>query len=472
MLDAVIIGSGPNGLAAAITFAQQGLEVKVYEAKDTIGGGTRTQELTLPGFKHDVCSAIHPMAAASPFLQSLPLEDYGLEWIHSKYPLAHPLTDTSSVILHESLSKMIKSLGKDGAKYRRMMEPLVQNWDVMANQILGPISFLPKSPILMARFGLQAFKSAERLALNKFQKKETKALIAGLAAHSILPLNKPTTAAIGLVLGAVAHHAGWPFPRGGSHAITKAMAAYFRSLGGTIETGRPISSLDELPKCRAVFFNTTPAQVLDIAGDNIPNSYAKKLEDYRYGAGIFKLDLALDGPIPWSDPRCAEAATIHLGGTFEEIAESEELVEKGKHPDKPYVLLAQQSLFDDTRAPKGKHTVWAYCHVPNGSTKDMTEPILNQIERFAPGFQDLIIGQHSMNTKAMESYNANYIGGDINGGAQDLGQLFTRPVKMFSPYRIPQTNMYISSSSTPPGGGVHGMCGYHAAQSAIEDLFS
>ncbi|MDZ7714979.1 MAG: NAD(P)/FAD-dependent oxidoreductase [Balneolaceae bacterium] len=472
MLDAVIIGAGPNGLAAAITLAQRGLEVKVYEAKDTIGGGTRTQELTLPGFKHDVCSAIHPMAVASPFFQSLPLEEHGLQWIHPEYPLAHPLDNGEVVVLYESLEKMVDSLGADGMKYHRLMEPIVQNWNSLSKQILGPISLLPSSPIIMARFGLQAFKSAERLALNKFDNKETQALFAGLAAHSILPLSKPTTAAIGLVLGAVAHHIGWPFPKGGSHSITKAMASYFKSLGGEIETNRLITSIDELPKAKAIFFNTTPAQVLDIAGDSVPYSYAHKLNGFRYGSGAFKLDLALEEPVPWINPSCHKAATIHLGGTFEEIAQSEKAVANGKHPGKPYVLVAQQSLFDETRAPKGKHTIWAYCHVPHGSTKDMRKPILNQIERFAPGFKDLIIGQHSMNTQDLQNYNANYIGGDINGGAQDLSQLFSRPVNMFNPYHIPQTNMYISSSSTPPGGGVHGMCGYHAAQSAIKDLFS
>lgn len=470
MYDAVVIGSGPNGLAAAIELARNGYAVKVFEAADTIGGGTRTKELTLPGFHHDVCSAIHPMAAASPFLKSLPLEEHGLRWIHPPCPLAHPLDDEPAAVLYPSFTKTIEELYKDGPAYQKLFEPFVQNWDALAPQLLGPLSLLPKTPVLMARFGLKALQSAGRLAQSTFSTERAKALFAGLAAHSVLPLDAVSTSAVAMVFCAVAHNIGWPFPRGGSHAITKAMASYFESLGGDIETEAPIASLEELPESKTVFFNTTPAQILQIAGKQLPPDYVKKLGKYRYGAGVFKIDLALNGPIPWSDPECAKAGTVHVGGTFEEIRASEACLKKDTHPEKPYVLVAQQSLFDDSRAPEGKHTCWAYCHVPNGSTKDMTDPILSQIERFAPGFRDLIIGQHTMNTQAMESYNANYIGGDINGGRQDITQLFTRPAGLFDPYHIPGTNLYISSSSTPPGGGVHGMGGYHAAQSALKKL--
>jgi len=466
--DAVVIGSGPNGLAAAITMAREGLSVKVFEASDTVGGGTRTKDLTLPGFRHDICSAIHPMAKTSPFLKTLPLEDYGLKWVYPEYPLAHPLDDDSAAVLYPSLTDTIASLGDDGRAYQKLFEPLVQNWDKLAQQLLGPLSFFPENPVLMAKFGLKALQSADGLARSVFTTPRAKALFAGLAAHSILPLDKISTSAIGLVLGAVGHVENWPFPKGGSHAITQAMVEYLKTLGGEIETGRHISSLAEIPTSKVIFFNTTPAQLLEIAGDYVPSRYADKVKNFEYGAGVFKIDLALDEPIPWRDKECRKAGTVHVGGSFEEIVASEQCLENSRHPEKPYVLVAQQSLFDDTRAPEAKHTCWAYCHVPSGSTKDMTEPILNQIERFAPGFRDIIIGKHTMNTQAMHNYNPNYIGGDINGGRQDITQLFTRPAGLIDPYHVPGTNMYISSSSTPPGGGVHGMCGYHAAKSALK----
>lgn len=468
--DAVVIGSGPNGLAAAITMAQEGLSVKVIEAADTIGGGTRTKELTLPGFQHDICSAIHPMAKTSPFLRSLPLKEYGLEWIYPEYPLAHPLDNEPAAVLYQSFSETVDFLEDDGRAYQKLFEPLVQNWNTLAPQLLGPLSLIPDTPILMAKFGFKALQSAEGLARSTFSTSRAKALFAGLAAHSILPLNKLSTSAIGLVLGAVGHVENWPYPKGGSHAITRAMADYFRDQGGEIETGRQVRSLAEIPTSKVILFNTTPTQLLDIAGDYVPSGYAKKLNNFEYGAGVFKIDLALDEPIPWQDEACKKAGTVHVGGTLEEIVSSEQCLEKHTHPEQPYVLVAQQSLFDDTRAPEGKHTCWAYCHVPSSSTKDMTEPILNQIERFAPGFRDVIIGQHIMNTTAMHEYNPNYIGGDINGGRQDITQLFTRPAGLFDPYHVPDTNMYLSSSSTPPGGGVHGMCGYHAAQSALKQF--
>lgn len=469
--DGVVIGSGPNGLAAAIVMAQNGYSVKVFEAEPTIGGGTRTKGLTLPGFRHDVCSAIHPMAMASPFLQALPLERHGLNWIHPTYPLAHPLEEQPAVVLSNSLQKTADALGTDGAAYRKLFEPVVHHWESLAPQLLGPFKPIPKTPFLMARFGLKALRAAESLAQSTFSTGRAKALFAGLAAHSILPLDAIATSAIGLVLGSVGHIHGWPYPKGGSQSITDAMGSYLQKLGGEIQTDAPISSLEELPDSRVVFFNTSPAQILDIAKGRLSDSYQSKLESYKYGAGVFKLDLALEGPIPWKDKACRDAGTVHVGGTLEEIAVSEACLKNHSHPERPYVLVAQQSLFDDTRAPEGKHTCWAYCHVPNGSTRDMTEPIINQIERFAPGFRDLIIGQHTMNTQAMQAYNANYIGGDINGGKQDITQLFTRPAKLFDPYHIPGTNLFISSASVPPGGGVHGMGGYHAAQSALKRYF-
>lgn len=470
MLDAIIIGSGPNGLAAAIKLAQEGLSVKVFEAAETVGGGTRTQELTLPGFHHDVCSAIHPMAVGSPFFKTLPLEQYGLEWIHPTYPLAHPLDNKPAAILHSSIDDTAAELKEDGAAYQSLFGAFVKRWDDLAPELLSPLNSFPAHPLLLAKFGLKALQPAESLANRQFETERAKALFAGLAAHSILPLDQISTAAIGLVLGTIGHKIGWPMPKGGSHKITKALAEYFKSLGGEVETGAEIKTLRELPQSKVILFGNTPKQILGIAGKTLPDSYAKKLRSFKYGAGVFKIDIALDGPIPWRDERCGDAGTVHLGGTMKEIARSEQQISKGNHPDKPYVLLTQQSMFDESRAPAGKHTVWAYCHVPNGSTQDMTEPLLRQIERFAPGFRDQMLDYHTMNTRAMEKYNANYIGGDINGGSQDITQLFTRPVGLLDPYHIPGTSMFICSSSTPPGGGVHGMCGYHAAESALKYL--
>lgn len=466
--DAIIIGSGPNGLAAAIRLAQQGRSVKVFEKADTIGGGTRTRELTLPGFHHDVCSAIHPMAVSSPFLRTLPLEDYGLEWIHPEIPVAHPLDNRPSGALFHSLEKTASYLGKDGETYKDLVSPFIDSWDKLTTQILAPFSFLPDHPLLLARFGLQALLPAENFA-NKFKGDQTRALFAGLAAHSLMSFKAISSSAIGLVMGVAAHTGGWPLPKGGSHSITQAMARYLESMGGEVETGAGITSLEDLPSSDTILFNTSPRQILDIAGHRLPDSYAKKLRKFKYGPGVFKVDLALNEPIPWKDPLCAKAGTVHLGGSFEEIAASEHAAANGRHSDHPYVLVAQQSLFDDTRAPDGRHTAWAYCHVPNGSTRDMTDNILNQIERFAPGFRDCIIGRYTINTHAMQAYNPNYIGGDINGGKQSISQLFTRPAGLLDPYHIPDTNLYICSASTPPGGGVHGMCGFHAAESVLKN---
>ncbi|HKK44513.1 MAG TPA: NAD(P)/FAD-dependent oxidoreductase [Balneolaceae bacterium] len=466
--NAVIIGSGPNGLAAGIRLAQQGWAVKIFERNETIGGGTRTKELTLPGFKHDVCSAIHPLAKASPFLKTLPLEKYGLEWIQPEVPVAHPLEDESCCALFRSPEETTEQLGQDGLTYWRTMDPFVRNWDKLIPQLLAPFNLLPDHPLLMARFGLEGLHSADTFTA-KLRTCKARALFAGLAAHGILPFHKTATAAIGLVLGIAGHAVGWPFPKGGSQNLTKAMAEHFRSLGGKIETDTEITSLQQLPAADTIFFDITPKQILDLAEEKLPDSYTRKLTDFKYGSGVFKLDFALSDPIPWKDKICRKAGTIHLGNTYEEIARAEAETARGKHPDKPFVLVSQHSLFDKSRTPEGKHTAWAYCHVPNSSTKDMTDPIINQIERFAPGFRDCILDKNAMNTVAMQEHNPNYIGGDINGGQQDITQLFTRPAGLWDPYRILDTNMFICSSSTPPGGGVHGMCGYHAAESAIKN---
>lgn len=469
MFNAVIIGSGPNGLAAGIRLAQEGLSVKIFEAADTPGGGMRTKELTLPGFKHDVCSSVYPAAVSSPYFKTLPLEDYGLEWIYPEYPLAHPLDDQPAVILHHSIKKTAEGLGKDHQAYEKLFNPFAERWDELASHLFGPLAAIPSAPILTARFGIKALRSAESLASAQFSTERAKALFAGLAAHSILPLDAPVTSAYGMMLGIMGHAKGWPVAEGGGGRIADALAGYFKSLGGKIETNAEITSLDMLPEARSVLFDTSPEGILDIAGGKLSDSYAKRLDRFEYGAGVFKMDIALDGPIPWNDERCLKAGTVHLGGSFDEIAGSEKKTSEGIHPSEPFVLLAQPSLFDVTRAPDGKHTVWAYCHVPNGSTRDMREPILNQIERFASGFREKIIEVHTMNTQQVQAYNPNYIGGDISGGKQNLKQMLRRP-KMFNPYQIPQTNMYICSSSTPPGGGVHGMCGYYAAQAVLEEL--
>ncbi|MDZ7773691.1 MAG: NAD(P)/FAD-dependent oxidoreductase [Balneolaceae bacterium] len=468
--DAVIVGGGPNGLAAAIRLANRGLSTLVIEAEDSVGGGTRTAELTQPGFRHDVCSAIHPMAAASPFLSSLPLDRHGLEWITPPVQLAHPLDERPAACLYRSLDRTADELEADGPAWRKLVGPLADHWESMAPDLMAPLSLLPAHPLRMAAFGLKALRPAESLALSQLQTVQGKALFGGLAAHGLLPFDRLATSAIGLVLGAAAHVTGWPLPRGGSHTITRAMASYLKSLGGEIRTGWPVERLEELPGGRVTLFDLTPRQVLDIAGDAIPSAYREKLKAFRYGAGVFKLDLALDGPIPWRDERCRRAGTVHLGGELQEMAAAERETADGGHPDRPYVLLAQQSLFDETRAPEGKHTCWAYCHTPNGSTVDMSEAILKQIERFAPGFRDLVIGTHAMNAMDMQAYNRNYIGGDINGGSAELGQLFRRPARFMDPYRIPGGPLFFCSSSTPPGGGVHGMCGFHAAGSALRYL--
>ena len=470
--DAVVIGSGPNGLAAAITLAQAGKSVVVFEAQDTIGGGSRTKELTLPGFKHDICSAIHPLGLASPFLRALPLEQYGLKWIQPPAALAHPLDDGTAMLLERSIAATTATLGCDAEAYSRLMTPLVTHWQTLADTLLGPLR--PASlrhPFLLAPFGLQALRSAESLAKQLFRGERARALFAGMAAHSILPLEHSLSAAFGIMLALFGHGVGWPLPQGGSQHIVDALAAHLRSLGGEIVTGVEVTSIAMLPPAHALLFDVTPRQLVRIAGEHLPNGYRRSLERYRYGPGVFKIDYALDGPIPWKAQECLQAGTVHLGGTLPEVMLSERQIGHGIPPEKPFVLLAQQSLFDTTRAPAGKHTVWAYSHIPNGSTFDMTERIDTQIERFAPGFRDRILAKNVIPPTALEHYNANYIGGDINGGVADLLQFFTRPAIRLNPYTTPNKRIYICSSSTPPSGGVHGMCGYYAARAALQRAF-
>lgn len=468
--DAVVVGSGPNGLAAAILMQQQGLSVLIIEGKDQPGGGLRTQELTLPGFKHDVCSAIHPLAVASPYFETLPLAKHGLEYIFPEIAAAHPFDDGSAALLHQSISQTVATLGTDATIYQKLMEPLVRDWPQIAADALGPLH-LPKHPIAMAAFGLKGLQPATQFS-KKFKTEAAKGFFAGMAAHSIMPLNKMATSAIGLVLLANGHLKGWPVPKGGSQSIADALLGYFKSLGGQLQTGTFISHLNQLPSSKTVFFDVTPKQLLQIAGHKFSSIYKWQLERYRYGMGVYKIDWSLDGPIPFKSAGTRQAGTVHLGGTFNEIALGEQQTWQGKHPEKPFVLVAQQSLFDKTRAPEGKQTAWAYCHVPAGSEKDMTSIIEKQIERFAPGFKDQILARHTFNSRQMEAYNPNYIGGDINGGVIDIGQLFTRPALRSSPYRTSAKGLYICSSSTPPGGGVHGMCGYNAAKRALKDIFN
>jgi phytoene dehydrogenase-like protein len=469
--DAIVVGSGPNGLSAAIVLARAGLSVLVREAQETLGGGTRSSALTLPGFRPDLCSAIHPMAVASPFFRSLPLAVHGLEWIQPPLPLVHPFDDSPPAVLDRSISQTGSTISPDGTAYGRLLAPLVRSWDRLVPEILAPAIHLPSAPISMARFGLLSLLPAALLARARFKGKRAQALFAGLSAHSIVPLDKPGTSAIGLVMAAAGHAVGWPCPRGGSQQIANALASYLRSLGGIIETNAPVDSLDGLPAARAVLLDLTPRQVIRIAGPRLSGRYKNRLSRFSYGPGVFKIDWALAAPIPWTYPECRRTATLHLAGSFEEIQQGEAEAWNGTHSEKPFVLLAQPSLFDPARSPLGQHTAWAYCHVPNGSTKDMTKTIEAQVERFAPGFRDVIIARSTKNTVEMEQSNANLIGGDISGGANDLRQLLFRPVPALDPYRTSAEGLYICSASTPPGGGVHGMCGYHAARSALRNTF-
>jgi len=463
--DAIVIGSGPNGLAAAIALAQAGRSVAVFEGAETVGGGTRSAALTLPGFVHDVCSAVHPLALASPFLSTLPLAKHGLNWVEPPVPVAHPLDGGRVILAERSVDRTADALGDDGNAYRRLMSPLVADWDKLRNALLGPFSF-PRHPLKLTRFGMRAVRSARGLVQSLFGRELARALFAGMAAHSLLPLDRRPSAAFGLILGTTAHAVGWPIPQGGSQKIADSLASYLRSLGGEVVTGFSVKSLDQLPPARAVLCDVTPRQLLRLAGDRLTSRFRHKLERYRYGPAVYKIDWALDGPIPWKAPDCRRAGTVHLGGTFEEIAISERAVWEGGHVERPFVLLAQPSLFDSTRTPSGKHTAWAYCHVPNGSSVDMTAPIEHQIERFAPGFRDLVLGRSVLRPADLERHNPNLVGGDISGGANNLSQLFTRPTLRL--YYTSSPGLYLCSSSTPPGGGVHGMCGYFAAQAALK----
>src|SRR5215203_4158023 len=467
--DAVIVGSGPNGLAAAIELARNGQRVAVLEGRSTIGGGTRSAEITLPGFVHDIGSAIHPLGYASPFFRSLPLEDHSLEWVHPQAPLAHPLDGGEAAVLERSIGATAATLGPDATAYRRLMEPISADASRIADFFVGRPSLL-RHPLALASSGLRSLRDAYTLAESLFEGERAKGLFAGNAAHSFLPLDQRPSAMFGLLLGTLGHAFGWPFPRGGSQAIADALASYLTSLGGEVYTGAVVRSVDDVPRTRTVLFDVTPRQLLAIAGEHFTEGYRSALKRYRYGPGIFKADFALDGPIPWEAEGCKRAGTVHLGGTLEEVAAGESAVSRGEHPERPYVLLAQQSLFDQRRAPAGKHTVWAYCHVPNGSTFDMTQRIETQIERFAPGFKERILAKNAMGPADLERFNANLVGGDINGGVMDLRQLFPRPVPRLNPYSTPAKGLYICSSSTPPGGGVHGMCGYLAARVALRYL--
>jgi phytoene dehydrogenase-like protein len=466
--DAVVVGSGPNGLAAAITLAQANQSVALFEAAATVGGGMRSAELTLPGFVHDVCSATHPLGRASPFFASLDLARHGLEWIEPPISLAHPLDDGSAALVSRDVDSTAASLGLDGPAYRRFIGPSLASWDSLIDDVLAPfhIPFQPDRAFDLARFGFSAFQPASWL-VRAFYDPPARALLAGCAAHSMLRLTEPLSGAFALLFLASAHAVGWPIAKGGSARIAEALAAELGERGGEVITERPIDRLADLPPYGVALFDVTPRQLLAIAGDQMGIRYARGLRAYRYGPGAFKLDLALDGPIPWRNPALAEAGTVHLGGTFEEISASEREVAAGRVPQRPFVLLAQPSLFDRSRAPAGKHTAWAYCHVPNGSPVDMTDRILDQIDRFAPGVRDRILARHTMGPAQLEAYNPNYVGGDINGGRQDIGQLFTRPTWRIDPYSTPDPAIFLCSSSTPPGGGVHGMCGHLAARSAL-----
>jgi phytoene dehydrogenase-like protein len=467
-MSACVIGSGPNGLAAAIVLAQAGLHVDVYEAEPQPGGAARTLELTLPGFHHDFGSAVHPLGAGSPFFSSLPLRDFGLEWIHSAATVAHPFDDGSAVTLERNLRDAEAALASDGRAWRDLMEPFVQRWAEFVPEILSPVAHLPRHPFLLGHFGLRTLTSARTLVDRHFRLPRTKALFAGLAAHSFLALDELLSGPFGTIMALSAHAVGLPIPRGGAQSLTNALCGFLSKLGGEVKTSMRIENLDALHDRNLILCDITPRQLLRIAGDRLSQSYKRQLARYRYGPGAFKVDYALNAPIPWKASECLRAATVHLGGSFEEIAASEATMRSGRHAERPFVLLAQPSLFDSTRAPQGMHTVWAYCHVPNGSEVDMLARIEAQIERFAPGFRDCVVARRVSAPRNLEEMDANLIGGDIMGGAMDLHQSLFRPT--WRQYATSERDIYICSASTPPGGGVHGMCGYHAAKLALSRL--
>jgi len=464
---ACVVGSGPNGLAAAIVLAEAGLEVEVMEAEAAPGGAVRTLELTLPGFRHDFGSAVHPLAAGSPFFSALPLQDHGLTWLHSPAPLAHPLDDGTAVILERDLGAARASLGPDGAAWERLFRPFVESWPALAEDVLRPVLGLPRHPWLMALFGARALLSAEFL-VRRFGGERARALFAGLAAHSFLALDEPLSAAFGMMMAVPAHTVGWPIPRGGAQALTNALCRHFTALGGRISTSSRVESLAALRDFDLVLCDVTPRQLLELTGDRFPRRFRRSLERFRYGSGAFKVDYALGAPIPWKASECSRAATVHLGGSFEEIARAERTTRLGGHAERPFVLLAQPSLFDGSRAPEGRHTAWAYCHVPNGSKVDMLSRVESQIERYAPGFRDCVLERRVFFPEGLEAMDANLVGGDIGGGAMDLRQFVFRPT--WRGYSTPVRGVYLCSASTPPGGGVHGMCGYHAARAALAAL--
>ncbi len=468
--DAVVVGSGPNGFAAAITLQRSGLKVLLIEGKQTVGGGARCAALTLPGFIHDVCSAVHPLAEDSPVFKQFHLEEFGLEYLQPEYAVAHPFDDGSAIAIQSSIEATAMQLGKDAENYKRIFSSLVEKWPSVRSAFLGPLHASAYSNG-KAKFAYYALSSGSHFAKQQFATNEARSMFAGMAAHSILPLNHLTTSSIAIVLTILAHVNRWPLPKGGSQKITDSLSMCFIKLGGEIQTNEMITSLKQLPSSKVVLFDVSPKQLLSIAGDDFSSLYKWQLKRYKYGAGIFKIDWALSQPVPFTNIKCRTAGTIHIGGSAEEIYHSEATIFKNQHADKPFVLFVQPGVVDASRAPEGKHIAWAYCHVPNGSTKDMTDAIENQVERFAPGFKDCILAKNTMNTHDVEAYNPNYIGGDINGGAAIASQLFTRPVLRLSPYRTGAKGVYICSSSTPPGGGVHGICGYYAARRALKDVF-
>lgn len=468
--DAVVVGAGPNGLSAAIALQQAGLSVLLLEGKNTIGGGMRSEALTLPGFIHDICSAVHPLTVDSPFLKTLPLQQYGLEYAYPEVAAAHPFDNASAAALYASVTDTAAQLGKDAAAYLKLMTPLLDDWEELLPVLLAPFNM--KRPLPMARFGWSGLQSATGLAARCFSTPVMRGLFAGMAAHAMQPLSNATTSAVAMVLMLTGHHKGWPAPKGGAQQLANALGAYFEALGGKMETGVMVSSLRQLPSAHAVLLDVTPQQLLKIAGHSLSAFYRWQLKRYQYGMGIYKMDWAIEGEVPFTADVCRKAGTVHLGNTMEEVVMAEQLTWEGKHVEAPFVLLSQPGVFDTSRAPVGKQSVWGYCHVPAGSAKSMTDAIEKQVERFAPGFRDRILDRHVFNAVDMEHYNPNYIGGDINGGVQCLTQLFTRPALRYSPYRTSVKGLYLCSSSTPPGGGVHGMCGYYAAQRAMRDIFS
>ncbi len=473
MTDAIVVGGGPNGLAAAIVLARAGRSVQLYEARDTIGGGSRSAELTLPGVIHDVCSAVHPLGRSSPLFRELGLERHGLEWIEPPIQLAHPMDDGTAALLHRDIDATVATFGdpQDAATYRRWVGPMVEGWELIVSSLVGPLRPMrvARHPFALARFGMPALLPAASLA-RRFRSPAARALVAGAGAHSFLPLTRAMSGGLGLALLVSGHAVGWPIPRGGSQRIADALASVLRELGGAIQTDAPVTSLGDLPAHRAALLDVAPRAALSLADGRLDGVYAAQLRRYRHGPAAFKLDLVLDGPIPWRAPDVAEAATVHIGGRFEEIAASEDAVGRGRVHDRPFVLLSQPSGFDPTRTPDGRHVVWAYCHVPNDWDGDATERILRQVERFAPGFRDRILATHVLRPADLEAYNPNYIGGDINGGLMHWAQFFTRPALRLDPYSTPDPGIFICSASTPPGGGVHGLCGQYAAESALRGV--